>query len=175
MEKYDFNDRPDATRLAFSISAAKAKIDPEVVLQFLDFQWAYRHMQRQYDQLLADNNLSESRFIILMFLYQAPHQRLLPSEIADKLGSTRVTATKLINGLNAAKCVEKQPSPIDKRATRIHLTAKGEKQLLAFLPKNFAAIQTLLGQLTKDDLATLNLLLNKINQGTRNLKTEMES
>lgn len=174
MDKYSFNDRPDAARIAMSTSAAQSNIDPTVVLKFLDFQWAYRRMQREYDHVLAVNNLSESRFIILMFLSQAPHHQLLPSAIAAKLGSTRVTVTKMIKGLTEMHWVEKHPSTEDKRATLIHLTTLGQATLLDYLPRNFAAIQTLFGQLTAAELTTLDQLLSKINQGTVALKKEME-
>ena len=174
MDKFNFNDRPDAERLAQGISAANTNTDPDMVLQFLNFQWAYRRMQRQYDNVLAKNQLSESRFIILMFLYLAPDQHLLPSEIAQKLGTTRVTVTKMLQGMTTTKLVAKQPSPDDKRATWIHLTDDGQKVLLSFLPENFVAIQTLFGNLTTDDLQTLKQLLHKINQGTQTLTNEME-
>lgn len=169
MDNFTFNDQPDAIRLAFEISTMETHIDPELVLQFHHFQQAYRRMQQAYDHVLADADLSESRFLILMLLDQAPRQRLLPSEIADMLGSTRVTVTKLLNRMVAAHLVEKQALPSDKRKRRIHLTVAGKKRVDAFLPKHFAAVQSLLGEFTQEELVTLHQLLQKIEGGTQNL------
>lgn len=174
MEKGNFKDRPNATRLALSIGKVNSDIDIETVQQFLNFQYSYREMQRQYDAVLAKYQLTESRFVILMFLYEAPHQQLLPLQLAEKLGATRATVSKLLRGLVDQGRVNKQPSPTDKRATLISLTAEGERVLLSFLPHNFDAIQTLFGGLSADELTTLSHLLAKIENGTQTLEQEME-
>ncbi|ANZ60515.1 MarR family transcriptional regulator [Secundilactobacillus paracollinoides] len=175
MDKFNFNNRPNAARIELTKNSALSDIDTEVVLQFLNFQWAYRGMQRQYDAVLTQHHLTESRFIILMFLSEATDQQLLPSEIADQLGATRATVSKLLRGMAADGWVQKRASETDKRATYMQLTPTGKATLDAFLPANFAAVKTLFGQLTPDELKTFASLLNKINQGTSNLKTEMES
>ncbi|GAX01491.1 MarR family winged helix-turn-helix transcriptional regulator [Secundilactobacillus silagei] len=175
MEKGNFNDRPDAARLALSIGEVHSDIDADTVLQFLNFQWSYREMQRQYDAVLTKYQLTESRFVILMFLYEAPKQQLLPLQLADKLGTTRATVSKLLRGLVTQGRVTKQASPTDKRAALISLTAEGERVLLSFLPHNFDAVQTLFGNLTSAELTTFSHLLAKINQGTQTLKNEMEN
>ncbi len=120
MEKGNFNDRPDAARLALSIGEVHSDIDADTVLQFLNFQWSYREMQRQYDAVLTKYQLTESRFVILMFLMGAKRQ-LLPRQLAEKLGTTRATVSKLLRGLVTQGRVTKQASPIDKRATLIEL------------------------------------------------------
>ena len=110
-----------------------------------------------------------------MFLYEAPKQQLLPLQLADKLGTTRATVSKLLRGLVTQGRVTKQASPTDKRAALISLTAEGERVLLSFLPHNFDAVQTLCGHLTSAELTTFSHLLAKINQGTQTLKNEMEN
>lgn len=103
MGKGNFKDRPNAARLALSISKANSDINVDTVLQFLHFQYSYREMQRQYDAMLAKYQLTESRFVILMFLYEAPNQQLLPLQLAEKLGTTRATVSKLLRGLVECK------------------------------------------------------------------------
>ncbi|WP_225419866.1 MarR family winged helix-turn-helix transcriptional regulator [Levilactobacillus cerevisiae] len=168
---YDFNDRPDAARISL---VAGSTGEAEVAELFLNFQWAYREMQRQYDQVLANSGLSESKFIILMFLAQAPQQQLAPSVIADKLGATRATVSKLLKGMVAQAWVARVASPTDKRSTLIQLTAAGQQTVTAFLPHNFAAVQTIMAPLSPAEIDQLNGLLQKINQGTHNLNLELE-
>ncbi len=175
MEKGNFKDRPNAARLALSIGKANSDINVDTVLQFLHFQYSYREIQRQYDAMLAKYQLTESRFVILMFLYEAPNQQLLPLQLAEKLGATRATISKLLRGLVEQKRVNKQPSTTDKRAALIGLTAEGERVLLDFLPHNFSAVQNLFGELSSDELSTLSQLLEKISNGTQTLEKEMEN
>lgn len=168
---YDFNDRPDAARIGL---VASSPAEAEISVLFLNFQWAYREMQRQYDRVLANADLSESKFIILMFLRQAPAQRLLPSEIADKLGATRATVSKLLKGMVAKRWVQRVASLTDKRSTLIQLTASGQQTVTAFIPQNFAAVQRIMAPLSPAEVTQLNGLLKKINQGTKALQSELE-
>lgn len=79
---------------------------------------------------------AETRFIILMFLYNEPTHQLLPSELSQKLGSTRATTTKVINGLERNKWVVKESSSLDERSVIVRLTAEGIDLLEDFLPEN---------------------------------------
>ncbi len=169
---FDFNDRPDAARISL---VAGSSGEAELSVLFLNFQWAYREMQRQYDQILANSDLTESKFIILMFLGQANQKQLSPSEIADKLGATRATVTKLLKGLVAKKWVQRLASDTDKRSAMIQLTELGQRTVTQFLPHNFSAVQTIMGTLSTDEVTQLNKLLKKVNQGTQHLKQQLEN
>ncbi|MFC6177219.1 MarR family winged helix-turn-helix transcriptional regulator [Companilactobacillus huachuanensis] len=169
---FDFNDRPDAARISL---VAGSSGEAELSVLFLNFQWAYREMQRQYDQILANSDLTESKFIILMFLGQANQKQLSPSEIADKLGATRATVTKLLKGLVAKKWVQRLASDTDKRSAMIQLTELGQRTVTQFLPHNFSAVQTIMGALSTDEVTQLNKLLKKVNQGTQHLKQQLEN
>ncbi|MFC6261265.1 MarR family winged helix-turn-helix transcriptional regulator [Levilactobacillus fujinensis] len=169
---YDFNDRPDAARISLVAGSTE---EAEVSVLFLNLQWTYREMQRQYDQVLANSELSESKFIILMFLAQATQQQLAPSELADKLGATRATVSKLLKGLVTKRWVQRVASPTDKRSTLIRLTESGQQTVTAFLPHNFAAVQRIMAPLSAAEMRQLNGLLKKINQGTHDLQLELES
>ena len=67
MESYKFIDRPNYERIK-ATAEEFYQTDENLALAFLDFQWSYREMQKQYDNLLQRFSLTESRFIILMFL-----------------------------------------------------------------------------------------------------------
>lgn len=148
--------------------------DPEMVTTFLDVQWAYREMQKQYDAVLARFGLTESRFIILVFLSHAENQQLSPSDIADKLGASRATVTKLVKGMTDNGWTRKVGNLDDRRASLVQMTAAGGELLRKFLPHNFRSINTLLGSLSIEERATLRELLNKISVGTTNLKKDIE-
>ncbi|MFC6169759.1 MarR family winged helix-turn-helix transcriptional regulator [Loigolactobacillus jiayinensis] len=174
---FTFNDKPTQQRIQLALEQFTngKTADDKMVGLFLELQWTYRTMQQQYDQLLGRFHLSESQFIILMFLEEAPNHAHLPSELADQLGSSRATITKLVNHMQKDGLVVKQHSKVDKRSVTIQITAQGSHFLKTFLPKNFEAVNTIMDNLSADEIQQLFLLLQKVKQGTQNLKQEMES
>ena len=174
MENFTFKDRPDNQRIQLTIDHYVESSDSTIASLFLDFQWTFREMQKAYDSVLEQYGLSESKFIILMFLERAVDHSLMPSELADKLGASRATITKLVNNMERAGMIQKIPSLTDKRAVQVQLTDTGKDVLTKFLPKNFEAVNILLEQLDEEEIEQFFHLLNKIKQGTSNLTKEME-
>ena len=166
MDNFTFVDRPDNQRLQL-MKDVYSELNSDIVKLFIDFQWTYRNMQKQYDYALDKNDLSESRFIILMFLYQAPNQTLLPSVISEKLGATRATVSKLLKAMEMKGWISKSTSTTDKRSLTIQLTETGNHVLEKFLPENFSIVNDLLGNLSSEEIQQLSSLLTKINDSTQ--------
>lgn len=173
MEKYNFIDRPNSERIK-ATAEEYHDIDENLVLTFLNFQWTYREMQKQYDLLLAQFNLTESRFIILMFLKRAGVDGLLSSEISEKLGSSRPTVSKILKAMEEIELVKKSHSPRDKRSSYFKITDKGSETLKNFIPHNFEAVKTIFGSLNSEAFHKFSYLLDEINKGTIKLQKEME-
>ena len=173
MDNITFVDRPDNQRLQL-MKEVYSELNSDIVKLFIDFQWTYRNMQKQYDYVLDKNNLSESRFIILMFLYQAPNQTLLPSVISEKLGATRATVSKLLKAMEMKGWILKSTSTTDKRSLSVQLTETGNHVLGKFLPENFSIVNNLLGSLSNEEIQQLSNLLKKINDNTQKYTQEME-
>ncbi|MBK2003769.1 MarR family winged helix-turn-helix transcriptional regulator [Listeria ivanovii] len=172
MDNYSFVDRPSNQRIQLMNDVSEE--DAIITELFLDFQWTYRNMQKVYDDVLDKNNLSESRFIILMFLKRAQNQELLPSVIAEKLGATRATVSKLLKAMELKGWIAKKTSTVDKRAIPVQLTEAGMNILEDFLPINFQTVHQLFDQLTQEEMQQFSYLLKKIKQGTANATQEME-
>ncbi|MFD1433108.1 MarR family winged helix-turn-helix transcriptional regulator [Lacticaseibacillus yichunensis] len=160
MPDSNFRDRPDAERLRV-IRSQYADANIKTVQTFLDLQFVYRDVQAKYEQVLSDYDLSESRFILLMFLAHAP-QGLPVSALAEKLGVTKATTSKLLDRMTTGGFVEKIADSQDKRAVVIRLTPSGRACLSRFLPVNFQTINSLLGRLSADEQGQLDLLLTKM-------------
>lgn len=173
MDNFTFADRPSNQRIQLMINS-HSTIDAEVVELFLEFQWTYRNMQKVYDNTLIKNDLSESRFIILMFLKQAENQELLPSTIAEKLGATRATVSKLLKAMEAKEWIKKTIATSDKRSLPVQLTTLGNKVLEAFLPENFAVAEKIFSSFSAEEIKQFSYLLNKIKVGTQKCSLEME-
>ncbi|WP_048000719.1 MarR family winged helix-turn-helix transcriptional regulator [Lactiplantibacillus herbarum] len=176
MDDFKFNDRPNTGRLGQTISEyATADTNVDAAALFLDLQWTYREMQKAYDDVLAEYDLTETRFIILMFLFRADQQQLAPSEIATKLGATRPTVTKILNKLVVNGWVTKVSAVNDKRSVMIELTTTGTLVLEKFLPHNFEAVQVIMSELSQDEITTLSTLLHKVTIGTNKLNEKKET
>ncbi|MBC1972489.1 MarR family transcriptional regulator [Listeria welshimeri] len=173
MDNFSFVDSPSNQRIQLMNDVSEQ--DAMITELFLDFQWTYRNMQRVYDDILDQNDLTESRFIILMFLKRAPKQELLPSVIAHKLGATRATVSKLLKAMEQKGWITKNPSTSDKRSTSVKLTEEGMRVLDNFLPINFQTVHLLFESLTQDEMKQFSYLLKKIKQGTAKASQEMEN
>lgn len=172
MEKFSFVDRPSNQRI--QLMNGISKNDSTNVELFLNFQWTYRNMQKVYDSILNENDLSESRFIILMFLKNASNHELLPSVISEKLGATRATVSKLLKAMEIKGWIIKSSSTTDKRSIPVQLTTKGSKILEKFLPKNFNTVNQLFSSLTNEEIKQFTYLLSKIQKNTQKFASEME-
>jgi DNA-binding MarR family transcriptional regulator len=79
--------------------------------------------------------------------------------MAQRLGIDRTVMTYLLDDLEAAKLVERQPDPTDRRSRRVVATAHG-REVLADLDARFArAEQHLLAGLGPDEQAAFRKLL----------------
>lgn len=175
MIDYNFKDRPDKERIE-ATAAEYYDIDPKMVVNFIDFQWTYRNMQKQYDELLDRFGLSESRYIILMFLRRADSKMLLPSDIAVKLGARRPTVSKLLKGMEQAGHVVKIVSDLDKRSVYFQITGSGEQILQKFIPESFLAVKNLFNYFEESDFDQLAVLLDKVKRGTTTMiKDDLEN
>lgn len=170
MEPINFVDRPDNSKIQSLAKQYDYEVDAEAIHLYLEMQWTYREVEKKYNRLLELFGLSESRFVILMFLGRAKDNQLLSSEIAEKLGVTRATASKLLKGMEQQALVQKIASKVDKRSTHIQLTEKGEQLLTAFLPYNYEAAHLLFDPFTKEEKEQFSFLLKKLIKGKEKLQ-----
>lgn len=165
MDYYNFSDRPSPERISEIAQQFNLHINPDSAHLYLNFQQTYREVEKSYNHLLEKFDLSESRFTILMFLIRAKDRQLLPSEIADKLGVARPTASKLVKGLINQGLVTSAPSSLDKRMNFIKITNSGAELLNTFLPYNYRAVDELFTDFTVEEKDQFLILLKKLRTG----------
>ena len=163
---FDFTDRPDEHRLDL-MRKVYPDVDTQSVLTFLNFRTCFRAVANDYQQVLDQFGLSESRFLILMFLYHQQPQALSIPVLAEKLGATKATTSKLVRGMVASGLVEKTTTAADKRASLIQMTTEGATLLDRFLPVNYQTVNRLFANLTHDEQIQLNRLLDKLLLGVK--------
>lgn len=159
---YNFVDRPSKQRIKEMAAELNLAVSPDAVHLFLDFQLTYREIEKNYEHLVESFDLSESRFIILMFLFYADDKALLPSEIATKLGVTKPTISKLLKGMQQQDLVTSHSSTEDKRVRYIQLTTAGEQLLRTFLPYNYRSSSLLFEDFSATEMTQFSHLLRKL-------------
>jgi DNA-binding MarR family transcriptional regulator len=117
--------------------------------------------QRRASREGFGTSVTHGQFRVLRTLDNAD-QPLRLSELAARLGIVPRSATSVVDDLEAAGLVERQPDPNDRRATLVDLTPDG-RQILTTLRKNRREVMlTQLSRLTPADQQTLIHLLQRL-------------
>jgi len=133
---------------------------------------AFLHLLRTGDAVyaaegsyLAEHDISQGRFMVLMLLTRCPEQQSTPAELAEEAGVTRATMTGLVDTLEKDALVTRKNDPADRRTVLVQLTGSGRKRLARMLPGYFAAVTKMLQPLNTAERKQLVTLLQKIQRG----------
>lgn len=142
-------------------------LDPSACEVFLHLLRVGDEAFRIVEAHLAEHNISQGRFMVLMLLFDkirnCPHPRT-PAELADLSHVTRATVTGLVDTLERDGLVTREPDPSDRRMMTVTLTVKGRTLLEAILPRHFKRMAELMQPLDEAERKTLVQLLAKIVQ-----------
>ncbi len=156
------------------IEAAKLfpDLDPSACEVFLHLMRAGDEAFRVVDSHLAEHNISQGRFMVLMLLLNKGDgcaQPRTPAELADLSHVTRATMTGLIDTLERDGLVTREPDRTDRRMLSVTLTDKGRELLEMILPRHFKRMAALMQPLTEAERKTMVQLLGKIVQRSETL------
>ncbi|TDO56790.1 DNA-binding MarR family transcriptional regulator [Kribbella sp. VKM Ac-2571] len=117
--------------------------------------------QRRASREGFGGSVTHGQFRVLRTLDRA--DRLLRlSELAAQLGIVPRSATSVVDDLEAAGLVARQPDPHDRRATLVYLTPDGLKVLATLRKKRRDVMVSQLARLTPDEQQTLAVLLQRL-------------
>lgn len=140
---------------------------------------AFFHLLRTGDDVfstearfLAQHNVSQGRFTVLMLLHHCCTRVSTPAELAEEAGVTRATMTGLIDTLEKDGLVERGADLADRRTVRVQMTAAGEAFLTSILPEYFRCVSAMMQALNAAERKQLVKLLQKIQQGLATNKDE---
>ncbi len=115
-----------------------------------------------FEKMLGRYGLSQARFLILIVMNRTPDELTSPSVLAQKIGVTRATMTRLIDGLEKDGLIKRYPHESDRRKQQLKLTARGRGLLETLLPDYWSRLYGLMGGLDAAEQATLITLLKKV-------------
>jgi DNA-binding MarR family transcriptional regulator len=115
------------------------------------------------EQELAAEGLPITWYEVLVRLGRTPGGRLRMSDLAHAVSLTTSGTTRLVDRIEAAGLIERQPCPSDRRVAYAVLTDAGREVLARTTPVHVDGIQRhVIDVLSDDEVATLERLLRKI-------------
>jgi DNA-binding MarR family transcriptional regulator len=122
------------------------------------FLTAHARINRELErELERDGGLPLPWYDVLLQLAEAPDRRLRMADLAEAVLLSRSGLTRLVDRLEKAGLVRREPSPDDLRGTYTVLTAAGVHRLRAAVPVHVAGIRAhFLDRLDDDRLRALD-------------------
>jgi MarR family transcriptional regulator for hemolysin len=99
-------------------------------------------------------DLSIPQFRTLGFIQRYPDSSL--SDLADHLGLTLPSASKLVDGLVKQKLISRQESNVDRRRLTLVLTSNGESIINSARAAALTNLTKVLSRLSNDELGTIH-------------------
>ncbi|SIS00264.1 MarR family winged helix-turn-helix transcriptional regulator [Williamsia sterculiae] len=87
--------------------------------------------------------LSLTQYTVLMFLSEAPDQRLRISELADKVAVSQAQTSRLVDSMTRGGLINRLQSDLDRRSRIAELTDRGRDLLAEAWPVHLASTRRL--------------------------------
>ena len=139
-----------------------AQFDASAIEAFVTLLFISGNLEIAFDAHLQRHNLSKGRFMILILLNRAKTAPMSPAGLADCCGVTRATVTGLLDTLETAGYVKREPDPVDRRGLVVRLTPTGKQQLDDLFPEHYARISKVMSHLDEAERDQLVGLLKKV-------------
>jgi DNA-binding MarR family transcriptional regulator len=118
---------------------------------------------RAEDALAADGLPPLSWYDVLWPLYDTPERKLRAGELANRVVTiSRTGLTRLVDRIEAAGLVQREPAPADRRGTQIAITPGGVTMLQRMWPVYAEAVRPALLRLSDEEAESLAALLRRL-------------
>src|SRR5581483_1292220 len=121
---------------------------------------AYQRVTQSAKRRLAPYGVTPVQYALLKVLWERDNQS--GAELGERLQLDSATMTGLLDRLEHARLIERQPDSTDRRINRVVLTARG-RELQAPLDHEMDQMnQAFLGSFPSEDAQRLKILLNAV-------------
>jgi DNA-binding MarR family transcriptional regulator len=121
---------------------------------------AARLMRRAFDERVRTKGITRPQWRVLGLLNRFGGSTQVA--LAEMMDVEPITLGRMIDRLQDAGLVERRADPADRRAWRIHLTPKGEANLVELKPTALALYDDAVSGLSAEQQAELEAMLNVI-------------
>jgi DNA-binding MarR family transcriptional regulator len=160
---FEISDLPDSntiTRLAQRYPA----LEIPALETWLKLMRVSGDCENDLDKFLANHNLSQRKFFVLILLMRNP-DGLNVSQLAAGTRVSCATMTGVVDGLFKAKLLTRETDEQDRRAFVVIITAAGQELLDQILPQHYQRISRIMAALDEKERTQLKGLLAKISAG----------
>jgi len=138
----------------------------EVYLFFNTIAGIYLKMRKLCEKKLEKFDITYPQFGVLSIVYANPNS--IQKEVGDLLHTDTTTIMVITDSLEKKKLIQRMPSPDDRRAKMLKVTAKGEAVVKKAMPILLKLFQSVLNVGNKkrinEALQTLSLIAETIDQ-----------
>ncbi|WP_431975722.1 MarR family winged helix-turn-helix transcriptional regulator [Micromonospora haikouensis] len=106
-------------------------------------------------------DLDQNAYGLLLWLRRSDATRL--TDLSARLGISKGTLSRQINGLEALGLVRREPEPEDRRAWRLTLTEEGQRRFDAARATRLAMFRRIVESWSKRDVEDFGHLLRRFN------------
>lgn len=117
-------------------------------------------MSRRFDGRLGSLGLTE--FLILFQLARAPEEKMRRIDLAESIGLTASGVTRLLAPMEKIGLVKREENIADARVSFVALAKGGKTALVDSMENAEDLARTVLGSVTKEELAYSTSLLTKL-------------
>lgn len=121
-----------------------------------------RLMRRCYDESARGIGVTRPQWQVLIVLNR--HEGTNQGNLAELLDVEPITLSRMVDRLQEAGLIERQPDPADRRAWRLFLTAKARNLLEELRPLGKQLMETALDGISETDQDSLRRILGRIRQ-----------
>ena len=122
---------------------------------------AFTKIERRLAAQLERYDLTPAQFEVLLQLQRTPH--ILQQQLADQMFVSKGNVVGLLNRMECAGLVKRQPHPEDGRAYLLCLTERGATLAAQVIPEHEALVAEYLGVLTPENRGSLHDVLRRLN------------
>jgi DNA-binding MarR family transcriptional regulator len=97
-----------------------------------------RKFLRASERVAREEGLTPSRYLLLLMIQSADHERSTVTELADRMQLTQSTVTELVTRAESAGLVTRSQSEDDARVFWLELTGEGQSRLARAVARNGA-------------------------------------
>lgn len=116
--------------------------------------------------LAAAHGLSLSTYEVLLFLADSPDGKMRMAQLADSVLLSRSGLTRLVDRLERAGLVEREPCPSDQRGFNALITGEGREVFDAARQTHLSGVrERFLSHFSEDDMATMAEFWERVHPG----------
>jgi DNA-binding MarR family transcriptional regulator len=147
-------------------------LTPEELAGWRGMLRVHASLMKQLDtDLAAGHGLSASSYEVLLFLADAPDGRMRMAQLADSVLLSRSGLTRLVDRLERAGLVEREPCPSDQRGFNALITAEGREVFDAARRTHLSGVREhFLSHFSEEDLATMAEFWDRVSPGASSAK-----